>query len=152
MSTKLGRPTNGSGNGHASLVTVPALKDAKPSVFKPFPWMYQYAFHVARYLVENQRLPSQRALAELLGIHEVTLSKGLTRPGVHDWIREELRVHVGADANLSDKIKLRVAGKALQGDLEAARLWFQVTGELKPDVNKVNNGIVVVLGAPTDGL
>lgn len=104
----------------------------RKATVRPASWWYQAAYHIAMALAENKPVPTQQKLADLCGVHRVTLARAVSRPEMQTWLSREIRQHAGLDDAIGDRIRLRVAGKAMAGDLDAARLFFQVTGQLGP--------------------
>jgi hypothetical protein len=156
MSTSLLPPHgNGNGNGHKPLPPAKVKGSDRPApAYRPPPWLYQYAFHIARQTAEEQRVPLPSKLAQMCGVSYLTMWRTLSRPEAREWLSQEMRRYLDPDDDVFERIKARVARKALNDDLDAARLWFQVTGRLAKEDSgtKVNNAVTVVLGAPIGGL
>ena len=124
---------------------------------RPAPWMYQYAFFLARHLLENKPVPTQRKLAELCNVHETTVCKALARPEVQAFVDDELDRHLGPTISRLRRVKGRLYGQAMAGDKEAARILLQSEGALVQGASAtagaaVSNEIHLHFGAPTGGL
>jgi hypothetical protein len=112
----------GAGDGLANLNGA-----SPPAPFRVRPWHWQYVLLMARFLVDGSPIPTQRELAAKLKVHEVNVSKWRHRAGVEEWIPRELR-RLSSLALLDELVVRRVAGLAIRGSVQHARLYAEIRG------------------------
>lgn len=88
-------------------------------------------------LAPSQRKPStKKAYAELIGVNETTLTRWQRKDSfVRRW-RAQVDEIVGSP-DMTQSLIEKLHREAMDGDVAAAKLYFQVTNQLQPPTQKI---------------
>lgn len=91
-------------------------------------------------IVENRGMPTTQDIAERAGLSRMTVNKHLSEMKVHPMFDEELKKF----EMLQFSILTAMAMEACNGNVKAARLYFEIMGNSSPAVkNQTNNFLTV---------
>ena len=130
--------TNEQTLSQAAVQTPPQVKEEETSNEATWEENHEHIIKTVRYLQDRRIKVSVSNICKLTKLSRPTVYKHLSE----DSLNPTYKVYTQVNRLMMNDVLMRICEKAYNGDLKAARLYFELIGVIKTNSNTINSSVL----------